>query len=131
MSTRARDPPSSASPSNAPMPRKFHNRRSVHAPRRAGSAFLGKPALFVFGLLVAVFGAGYLMQINAASTKGLQIRTLEHEISELKETGERIELKVAKEQSVQAIETKVKEMGMVPTPKLDYVMATVPQVARN
>ena len=81
--------------------------------------------------MVALFGAGYLMQINAASTKGLQIRKLEGEISELKEQAERIELKVAKEQSVQAVETKVREMGMVPSPDVEYVMATVPQVARN
>ena len=113
------------------MPRKFTSRRPVHALRKAGFRFSGKPAAFVFTALVVLFGAGYLMQINAASTKGLQIRKLETEISELKETGERIELKVAKEQSVQAVETKVKEMGMVPTPKIEYVMATVPQVARN
>ena len=113
------------------MPRKFATRRPNHAPRRAGFGLGGKTALFGFLLLVAVFGAGYLMQINAASSKGLQIRTLEREIADLKEEGERIELKVAKEQSVQAVETKVKEMGMVPTPKIEYVMATVPHVARN
>jgi hypothetical protein len=113
------------------MPRKFTTRRSAHAPRKTGSSLAGKATAVVFTLLVAVFGAGYLMQINAASSKGLQIRKLEGEITELKEQGERIELKVAKEQSVQAVETKVKEMGMVPTPKIDYVMATAPQVARN
>ena len=91
----------------------------------------GKASAAVFAVLLAGFGAGYLMQINAASTKSLEIRELEGEISELKEQGERIELKVAKEQSVQAVETKVKEMGMVPTPKIEYVMATAPQVARN
>jgi len=113
------------------MPRKFATRRPTRAPRKAGFALAGKASVAVFTLLVAGFGAGYLMQINAASTKGLEIRKLEGEISELKETGERIELKVAKEQSVQAVETKVKEMGMVPTPKIEYVMATAPQVARN
>ena len=113
------------------MSRKFITRRSVRAPRKAGFGFGGKAAVAAFVVAVAGFGAGYLMQINAASTKSLQIRTLEREISELKEQGERIELKVAKEQSVQAVETKVKEMGMVPTPKIDYVMATAPQVARN
>lgn len=113
------------------MPRKFTTRRSPHAPRKAGFSLAGKASVAAFTLLVVFFGAGYLMQINAASTKGLEIRKLEGEISELKEQGERIELKVAKEQSVQAVETKVKEMGMVPTPKIEYVMATVPQVARN
>lgn len=113
------------------MPRKFQTRRPARVPQRTGFALSGAPTLAIFTVLVAVFGIGYLMQINAASTKGLQIRKLETEISELKETGERIELKVAKEQSVQAVEAKVKEMGMVPTPKIDYIMATVPQVARN
>jgi len=113
------------------MPRKFSNRRSSHAPRKAGFALAGRTTAVIFTLLVAVFGAGYLMQINAASSKGLEIRKLEGEISELKETGERIELKVAKEQSVQAVEAKVKEMGMVPTPKIEYVMAAAPQVARK
>lgn len=100
-------------------------------PRKAGFRLGGKPALVAVCLLVAAFGAGYLMQINAASAKGYEIRTLEREIAELKETSEKIELKVAQEQSVQAVEEKVKSMGMVPTPKIDYVMATVPQVARN
>src|SRR5689334_15927650 len=113
------------------MPRRFTNRRPARAPRKAGFRFGGKPAAAAFIVLVAAFGIGYLMQINAASSKGLQIRTLEREISDLKEQGERIELKVAQEQSVQAVETKVKEMGMVPTPKIDYVMATAPQVARK
>jgi hypothetical protein len=113
------------------MPRKFTTRPSARARRKAGFGFGGRPAVAVFTLLVAAFGVGYLMQINAASSKGLEIRKLEGEISELKEEGERIELKVAQEQSVQAVETKVKEMGMVPTPKIEYVMATAPQVARK
>ena len=113
------------------MPRKFTNRRSARAPRKGGFRLGGRIGATVFTLLVAGFGAGYLMQINAASTKGMEIRKLESEISKLKEQGERIELKVAKEQSVQAVEAKVKEMGMVPTPKIEYVMAAAPQVARK
>jgi hypothetical protein len=113
------------------MPRKFSTRRSARAPRKAGFRLAGRATAIVFSVLVAVFGVGYLMQINAASSKGLEIRQLEGQISELKETAERIELKVAQEQSVQAVETKVKSMGMVPTPKIEYVMAAAPQVARN
>ncbi|GEM_PF-3393150 len=113
------------------MPRKFQTRRAALAPRRAGFRLGRGAALAVFGALVVAFGAGYLMQINAASTKGYEIRALEREIAELKEESERIELKVAQEQSVRQVEEKVKSMGMVPTPSVDYVMATVPQVARN
>jgi hypothetical protein len=113
------------------MPRKFHNRKPARPVRKEGSRFGGKALLAVFAALVAGFGAGYLAQVNAASTKGYEIRALEREIAELKEEGERIELKVAQEQSVQAVETKVKGMGMVPTEQVDYVMAVAPQVARN
>ncbi len=71
------------------------------------------------------------MQINIASSKGYEIRALESQIAELKNQGERLELKVAQEQSVQAVETKVREMGMVPTPKVEYITASVPTVAQR
>lgn len=112
------------------MPRKYASRKADSAPRFA-SRLVGKPTAALFGLLVAVFGAGYLMQVNAASSKGYEIRALERRISELKEETERVELKVAQEQSVQAVEAKVREMGMVPTPKLDYLTVAAAQVARN
>ncbi len=90
-----------------------------------------KPTALALGVLVLLFGAGYLVEINVASSKGYQIRTLENQISALKEEGERIELKVAQEQSVQAVETKVQDMGMVPTPKVEYMAVTAPSVAQR
>lgn len=113
------------------MPRRFATRKHAHAPRKAGFRLARPFTVGLFAFLVTAFGVGYLAQINMASSKGLEIRTLEREIADLKEEGERLELKVAQERSVQAVETKVKELGMVPTPKLEYVMATVPQVARK
>ena len=76
-----------------------------------------------------VFGVGYLVEINVASSKGYQIRSLENQISDLKEQSEKLELKVAEEQSVQAVETKVQGMGMVPTPNVEYMAVTAPTVA--
>lgn len=110
------------------MPRKYASRK----PERATvSRLAGKPAAALFAVLVAAFGTGYLVQVNAASSKGYEIRTLERRISELKEEADRVELKVAQEQSVQAVEAKVRGMGMVPTPKLDYLTVAAAQVARN
>jgi len=90
-------------------------------PRAVGVAALG--------VLVAGFFVGYLVQVNAASSKGFQIRTLENRISELKENGDKLELKVAQEQSVASVEQKVQAMGMVPTPEVQYVSAPQPGVA--
>ncbi len=99
--------------------------------RKARGGFQLKPVAFVLAGLVVLFGVGYLVEINIASSKGYQIRSLENQISDLKEQSEKLELKVAEEQSVQAVETKVQGMGMVPTPTVEYMAVTVPTVARR
>ncbi len=113
------------------MPRKFHHRHPAQTLRKARGGFRLKPAAFVLVGLVVLFGAGYLVEINVASSKGYQIRTLENQISDLKEQGEKLELKVAQEQSVQAVESKVQGMGMVPTPSVEYMAVTAPTVAQR
>lgn len=113
------------------MPRKFHHRRPLHTGRKARFGLKLLPSAIALSLLLAVCGAGYLVQINVASSKGFQIRTLEKEISELKDQSERLELKVAQEQSVQAVEAKVHTMGMVPTPHVEYIAVTQPSVAQR
>ncbi len=113
------------------MPRKFHNRRQI---RPAGKARFGlplKPAAAILFALVAVFGAGYLIQINAAASKGYQIRTLENQISDLKTQSGKLEIQVAQEQSVQAVENKVQDLGMVPTPNVEYLRVNSPIVAQR
>ncbi|MFA5853651.1 MAG: hypothetical protein WC866_01055 [Patescibacteria group bacterium] len=113
------------------MARKFHHRHVPQLARKTRSGSRTKPMALVLGLLVVLFGAGYLVQINIASSKGYQIRSLENQISELKEQSERLELKVAQEQSVQAVENKVQSMGMVPTPNVEYIAVTAPTVAQR
>lgn len=113
------------------MARKFHHRHVPHPARKVRGGSRTKPVAMILGLLVVLFGAGYLVQINVASSKGYQIRSLENQISELKEEREQLELKVAQEQSVQAVESKVQAMGMVPTPKVEYVAVTAPTVAQR
>lgn len=113
------------------MPRRFQSRQPARRPRFRLAALVGWRPVALFGLMAALFGAGYLALINASSSKGYEIRSLEGRISELKEEQEKLELAVAQEQAVQAVEKKVQEMGMVPTPKVEYVMATVPTVAKR
>lgn len=112
------------------MARKFQTRRHQRA-RRAGLRLPRGAGAVALGALVAAFFVGYLVQVNATSSKGFQIRTLESRISDLKQQGDKLELKVAQEQSVQSVEEKVKEMGMVPTPQVDYVSAPSPVVAQR
>lgn len=114
------------------MPRRFFRHHAVHPARRKGGLALCSWRIVVgLGVLVALFGAGYLAQINAVAAKGYAIRSLESEVAELKDHQEKLELKVAQEQAVSSVDRKVQEMGMVPTPKVDYVIATVPTVAKR
>lgn len=99
--------------------------------RKTGGGFWSWPAVAVFGLALALSAGGYLAKVSAASAKGAEIRALENEVADLKEAHDRLELKVAQEQSVRAVERKVQELGMVPTPKMEYVIATAPVVARR
>lgn len=114
------------------MSKKFHVRRHHRASaRKRGLKLHGGLGAAACGMLVVAFFVGYLVQVNATSSKGFQIRTLESQISDLKEAGDKMELKVAQEQSVQAVEEKVKGMGMVPTPEVQYVTAGSPVVAQR
>lgn len=112
------------------MARKFHARRHPHA-RKAGLRLPRGAGAFALGALLVASFVGYLVQVNATSSKGFQIRTLESQISDLKQAGDKMELKVAQEQSVQSVEDKVQQMGMVPTPQVDYVSAPSPVVAQR
>jgi hypothetical protein len=87
--------------------------------------------LAVFAVLASVFFIGYLLQVNAISAKGLEIRTLESRISDLKRDDEKLELTVAQEQSMQSVQTRVKEMGMVPSAQISYLTSGSPIVAKN
>lgn len=110
------------------MPQRVHKTK-IDRRRRVGGGFRSWFAAILFGVALAAAGGGYLVTISSASMKGDQIRTLENEVAALKEEQDRLELKVAQEQSVRAVDRKVQELGMVPTPKVEYVMATVPTVA--
>jgi hypothetical protein len=111
------------------MARKFHHRRQHHHARKAAFRLPRGAGAIALGVLVVGFFVGYLVQVNATSSKGFQIRTLQNRISELKETGDKMELKVAQEQSVASVEQKVQAMGMVPAQQVQYVAAPSDGVA--
>ncbi len=112
------------------MPRKFHSRRTPAA-RKAGFRLPRAFGVSSLILCTAVFFIGYLAQVNATSSKGYQIRSLESAISDLKDQGEKLELRVAQEQSVQSVEEKVRSMGMVPAPDVQYVQPGSSAVAQR
>lgn len=99
------------------------SKRTRRVPFWAGIASLG--------CVCIVLAAGYLAQVSATASKGYAIRSLQSEIDELKEESELLEFEVAKEKSMDAVEEKVSEMGMVPAGAVQYMHPTDPIVAKR
>ncbi len=113
------------------MAKKFQTRRHHRAPRARSFRLPPRFSIGILGTLLVASFAGYLVQVNAASSKGFQIRTLQEKISDLKQQVDKTELRVAQEQSVASVEQKVREMGMVPTDEVQYVSSGASVVAQR
>lgn len=115
------------------MAKRFTTKKKKKAParRRKKSKLFTWRGLLGLGALVVMLSVGYLAQVSAVSSKSYEFRALENEIAGLKEQGDKLELKVAAQRSMNVVETKVKEMGMVPANEVDYLTATQPIVAKR
>jgi hypothetical protein len=70
--------------------------------------------------LLAVCGIFYLVEVNSTSTKGYEIKTLEKQLTELKETNKRLELEVSSLKAIQNLETTVQTLNLVPSGAMKY-----------
>lgn len=74
--------------------------------------------LFMFSLSLL-----YLSQSNKMAVKGYDMASLEKQKQELSEEKERLEIESSRLQSIQQIENGLKESGMVPVKKINYITA--------
>ncbi len=85
---------------------------------------LGK---FSFGFvvlgLVLVTSLLYLSQSNKMAVRGYDIDALEKQKQELMAEKERLEIEASRFQSIQEIESGLKNSGMVPVKKINYISA--------
>lgn len=70
---------------------------------------------------IASFFVGYLVFNNQVAAKGFTVRTLEKRIAELEERRQKLDLEVVADQSMGAIDAKVKDLGLVPVAAVGYV----------
>lgn len=70
--------------------------------------------------LAFVVGISYLVQVNAITTKGYEIKKMEQLLTEQKETQKRLELEMAELKSIQSIESEVKTLNLVPSGDMNY-----------
>lgn len=75
-------------------------------------------SLVVFTL---IFGLLYLYQTNSVSTKGYKIYEVEKQIKELENENRRLNVEIAKIQSIQNLQERAKQSGLVAVDKIDYL----------
>jgi len=71
--------------------------------------------------LILTMGTLYLVQVNRATTKGYQIRDLEKKIQAIEDSNRKVQLEVAELQSLDSVEERIKELGMVPVSNVKYI----------
>lgn len=81
--------------------------------------------------LILVIGLMYIVQVNGSVSKGYDIRDLESRIDEIRLQNQVLELKVAENRSMAAIDERVNMLGMVQANTPEFVTAGAPTVALN
>lgn len=127
------------------MSRFFNNQRGTYlscrlAPPRAGqagsrsrtlvlpSASVAQAALVV---ILAVLGVAYLIELNLISQRGFEVRRMEERLAEFRDVNAKLQLKVAELESMNGIETRISQLGMVPIEQVEFLSAGAAVVARR
>jgi hypothetical protein len=76
---------------------------------------------FAAACLVLVLGLLYLSQSNQMATSGYDIAKLESDQAKLIEDNERLQIEASRLQSIQQIDTGIKDAGMVPVKTINYI----------
>ncbi len=77
----------------------------------------------LISLILAMIGCigFYIYQVNAASTKGFQLRTLEKNLELVRESVASLEDQVASLQSMDALKAHVANLGYVPVDQMEFI----------
>ena len=72
-------------------------------------------------VFIAFFGFLYVWQTNSVSTKGYAITDIEGQIRELNRENRSLQVKIAKNRSMQSIEERLDDMNLVAVNDIDYL----------
>lgn len=94
----------------------FERRRTIDVKKGAGPVSLK----FITIAILAILTLLYFSVANSAATKGYSLKALEDERTKIEAQNERLEVEAARQKSIQAIQEKTKDLGMVPVDKVEY-----------
>lgn len=101
------------------------NHRPVRT-RAARLEFFGAKSAWAAAFMTAGIIAAYAVQMSAVAAKGYQVRRLESEVGTLRQQADKTEIKLVAGRSVKAVEEKVRDMGLIPTTQVEYVVSGAP-----
>jgi len=91
--------------------------------------------LSVLQVLVALVtvsvGVGYIWEVNQSATAGFTMRELNNSIEDLTLEQERLDLQVARLQSIDSVTTRVQMLGMKEVGNIEYITPGGDTVALN
>lgn len=80
-------------------------------------------------LTVLLFGVLYLQQVNALSTKGFAIKSIEKKIAYQKKENEKVQLRVIEAQSLGSLQKRIEGLKLVRSDRVNYITSTSQSVA--
>lgn len=106
--------------------------RSFEVPQRSGFALRLSIPLWNIMLigLIAVLGAWYLIEVNAAMDKGYRIRDANSRLSALQAQARSNEVKLTEMETVSNLTSQATALGMVPVGSVEYVNRTTGMALR-
>lgn len=85
----------------------------------------------LFFTATIALGVLYIWQVNVAATRGFTMRELEQDIHALALENERLNMDVARLQSMESVTTRVKMLGLTHVDRIEYVTPGEGAVAIN
>jgi len=82
-------------------------------------------------ILIIVVGIGYMLSVNDLSIKGFVLNDLKSQIKEITKENSQIEMRIAKSESNDNINSRAQEMAMVKVDKIDFINMVSDKVARK
>lgn len=74
-----------------------------------------------FGLLLLIGGLLYIVEVNATSTKGFEIRSMERKLNKLEQVQKELELMQADVTTLSALQEKAKDLELVSVERIDTI----------
>lgn len=112
-------------------PLRFKKYFASSEPGLKGSAKMSFVTLTFFSIsFLLISGFIYLFQVNDLATKGFEMKEMENKISDLEETGKKLQIKETELRSMYAIEKDARDLNLVNSSNVSYVEINGPMAMK-